>query len=336
MYLLKSIDYFKASLLDPFFAVEEILHNPEHSTFKDVQFDLTNIDSTDMSTFIVEHEVDKFLETSSDYEKEALTHYLIYRIQTQIASDRLSALTDNAPRPKPYDSKNLINLDIDKNNLVDIGSFNLGSGGFKYNDYIYNLTPVTNGSNSSYWLTQALIKYAEEGLPFKIRLDPFIEIAAAEYNPMMYKMHVYGKELDWARLSSLQSIEDGKWLDEKPYSNIGITDFVWIPSQTEVHFTCEELPKAKSISVRGSRYFHAIFDKKSKKITHCDGAIRIYDHDSFDKRSQYHVKNSEVTKIGKRVKIFQVDSPISEEVFGYLITNFFVWNYDIMGYFGAE
>jgi hypothetical protein len=334
---LSSIDYFKNSLLDPFFAVAEIIHNTTHPYQNAVLTDLNDINHSELASYVKEHEIDKLLEISQNKDLEERKHFLIHRLQTEIASERLVSLTDKSSRPKPYNQQNLTDLLIDDNNLADISSFDLSSGGFQYKDFIYNLAPITGGSNSSYWITQAIIYiYYDSGLPFKIRLDPFIEIKPKEYNPMMYKMYIYGKQLNWNRLKSLQTIDDGKWLNEKSYSDIGVTDYVWHPSEEEVHFTCEELPKGNQLKVRGSRYFHAIFDKKTEKVKHCDGAIRVYDEIEFSKRSAFHIKNSEVRKIGKRVKIFQLDEPVDQSVFGNLITNFFVWNYDVMSYFGAE
>jgi hypothetical protein len=334
---LYSIEYFKNSLLDSFFSVSEILDDSNHPYHEKVQADLNNFNPSEFRTYIKKYEIDKLLDRFDNKEIERRRFYLIHRIQNQIAFDRLCSLTDNSNRPAPYNNKNLRNLTIDQNGLAEINSFDISLGGFKYNGFVYNLTPITDASNSAYWISQAIIKHHYESkLPFKIRLDPFIEIKEKEYNPMMYKMHVYGKELNWERIKSLQSLEDGKWLNEKSYSDIGNTDFVWYPSQDEVHFTCEELPKSEHLKTRGSRYFHAIFDKKTGKVKHCDGAIRVYDNTEFEKRVLYHVKQSEVRKLGKRIKVFQLDAPINQSVFGSLIVNFFVWNYDVMGYFGAE
>ena len=105
------------------------------------------------------------------------------------------------------------------------------------------------------------------------------------------------------------------------------------PTAKEIHFTCEELPNKNEVHYRGSRYFHAIIDKKTGLVKHCDGAISIYSEDELEFRSKYHVRNSEVRKIGKRVKIFQLDDQIERKIFIDLITSYMVWNYDLIRYF---
>jgi len=59
---------------------------------------------------------------------------------------------------------------------------------------------------------------------------------------MFQKMLVYGRPLDWDRLRKLKE-EHGQYIDAKPYSEIGTTQYVWRPEENEIHFTCEELTK---------------------------------------------------------------------------------------------
>ena len=186
-------------------------------------------------------------------------------------------------------------------------------------------------------ISRTIIRLTEEkGLNFKIRLDPFIEEDKSKYRKTIQKMLVYGKPLDWKRLKVLKNEEHGKWIAEKANSNIGVTDFVWSPMGNEIHFTCEELPKTNLSGYRGSRFFHAIFDKTTGEIKHCDGANRFYKPEEFKKRTKYHVKDAQVRKIGTRIKIFQLDDRIDQNLFIKLITNFFVWNEDIQNYFGRK
>ena len=195
-------------------------------------------------------------------------------------------------------------------------------------------------SNSSYWIFQALMKYTlQNGINFKIRLYPLIEVSEKDYNPIFYKMHVHSKSLDWDRLCTLKNDEFGQWFDEKEYNRIGFTDYVWSPMGTELHFTCEELPKLDYKGIKSSRYFHAIFNKQSGKINHCDGALRVYSDYELALRSNYHIKDPSVRKVAKRIKIFQFerkennDKEIDQDVFCKLAVNYFVWNIDVQNYF---
>jgi len=111
------------------------------------------------------------------------------------------------------------------------------------------------------------------------------------------------------------------------------TEYAWMPRGKEVHFVCEELPLTAEVNERGSRYLHAVYDKKRHCITHLDGAVRIYTANELALRTTFHVRNS--GKVGKRVKIFRTDRAIEPNLLANLIPAFFVWNYDVARYFGA-
>jgi len=333
----KTIEYFKSCLIDPSFEIFEVLNNTSHYEHKNLIDDLNGIDKTSLEKYIEENKIDFYLREFEDKDQGRRAYYLIDLLHKEIAKERIMALRDDSPRPKPYDSENLRGIEIDSNNLVGIRNFNFYNDGYQYNDFVYKLTPPISQNNSSYWISRTIIRLAKEkGLNFKIRLDPFIEKHQSEYLPMQYKMFIYGRPLDWERLKKLNQDEFGQWLDEKSYSDIETTDFVWRPEENEIHFTCEELPKINCIDHRGSRFFHAIFDKTTGNIKHCDGALRFYTLKEFEKRIQYHIRNPEVRKIGTRIKIFQIDDIVDQSIFSILVVNYFVWNKDVQKYFGGE
>jgi len=297
----KTIEYFKSCLLDPMFEVFRILNNPSHEQYNNLIFDLNHIDKSSLEECVKENNIDFYLDKFENKGQGRRAYYLINLLHKEIAKERILALLDKSPRPKPYNSENLREIEIINDNLVSIKKFNIDDFGYQHNDFVYELTPsIITQSNSSYWISRAIIKFAKErGFNFKIRLDPFIEKHKSEYRPMFYKMFIYGKPLDWERLKKLSQDEFGQWFDEKSDSEIGITDFVWRPEGNELHFTCEELPKSNCIDYRGSRFFHAIFDKTTGNIKHCDGAIRFYSKEEFGEREKYHVKNLKLEKLGQ-------------------------------------
>ncbi|MBN8837687.1 MAG: hypothetical protein J0I09_10525 [Sphingobacteriia bacterium] len=330
----KSFEYFKSSLIDPFFELEEVLSNKTHPCYTNLQFDIDNIDPVILEKFVEENNIDKFLDRYEDKHRGRCKFYLIETIQKEIAEKRLEILSDTSNKTLPYTSENFNDINILENNLVYTNQFSLYNNGYNYKDYVYSLSPSTNASNSSYWISSVISNLIEErGLNFKIRLDPFVEKHCSDYSPMFYKMTIYGRKLDWNRLKNIQEDEHGRWMNENFISGTEWTDFVWRPEKNELHFTCEELPKIEDLKIRGSRYFHAIFDKVTGLIKHCDGAIRIYSNEEFNNRLKFHVRNAEVRKIGKRVKIFQLDDFIDQSTFGLIVTNFMVWNQDIFDYF---
>jgi hypothetical protein len=336
---IKTLEYFKNCLIDPFFEVFRILNNSSHAQYKNLLNDLNSIDKSILEKYIEEYNyVIAKINLLKDKDQGRRAFCFVDILHKEIAKERIKALCDKSLRPKPYNSKNLGEIEIDSNNLASIRKFDIYNFGYQYNKFVYSLAPaITSQTNSSYWISCTIIRLTEEkGLNFKIRLDPFIEEYKSEYKIMFQKMLVYGKPLDWERLRRLKEEEYGQWLDEKTYSKIGTTDFVWRPMGNEIHFTCEELPKINCLDYRGSRFFHAIFDKITGNIKHCDGAIRFYTLEEFKKRTQYHVRNTQVRKIGTRIKIFQIDDFIDQNVFTTLAATFFVWNEDIQKYFGGE
>lgn len=338
---LKSLNFFCGSLIDPMFEVFEILDNNEHKEHQKVLCDIKSLAPDELENFVDKYHINEIIGRQEDKETARRAYFLVHVLQKQINDQRKSKLTEITKRQVPYDSSNLIEVEIDDNQLVKMNVFNLSKYNLMLNDMVYMICPVNEESNSSYWLSQTIFKQQiQNNINFKVRLDPLKEIHKDQYNPMMYKMHVHGKPLDWDRLKTLRFDDFGQWFNEKEYEKIGFTDYVWSPKKDNtIHFTCEEVPKLEYNGIQSSRYFHAIFDKASGKINHCDGAIRFYMEDELTNRVHFQVKDPEVRKVGKRIKIFQFDSKdnrdteLGQDDFCDLVVNFFVWNQDVMNYF---
>lgn len=326
-----TLEYFKTSLLDAFFELPEIMDNPSHPQYENLQKDLNNINADDLKKYTEENRIDRFLERFDNKHLERCRFYLVDKIRNQISTDRLEILAQ--PNiSAPYTSTNFGGVAILENNLVSSSDFTSFGNAFKYGDFVYHLSPSTDASNSSYWISESIGELIfKKKINFKIRLDPFVEKNIDDYSPMMYKMTVYGTKLDWEKLLTLKEDDHGRWMSER--QDTQWTDYVWRPEKGEIHFTCEELPNLNEIAYRGSRYFHAIFDKSTGLIKHCDGAIRIYNQYEYQERLNYHIRNAEVRKSGKRVKLFQVDQEIDKFDFMKLATSFMVWNQDVFDYF---
>jgi hypothetical protein len=328
----RTLPFFCNSLIDPFFEVFEILDTPNHPQYQNLVEDIAGIDANELGVYVIQHHVDIYLNKWEDKNLGRRAYFIIDKLQNGMAEARLNSLLSEEVRPAPYNSQNLHGMELDGNNLVSTEHFD---GAFVHNGYGYILCPSIIGSNSSYWTTNAILQIMnEKKVDFKIRLDPFIEKALIEFNPMMYRMTVYGTPLKWDELKNLKNENHGRWIDETQHQNFCVTEYVWRPSEKEINFTCEELPSEKFISSRGSRYFHAIFCKKTGRITHCDGAIRFYNEEEFSFRLNYHVRNNEARKIGKRIKLFQINNTdLTQEQFALLLKSFMVWNDDILKYF---
>lgn len=338
---LKSLKYFCGTLMDPMFEVFEVLDNKDHEEHQNLLSDIKSLDSDALNEFVAKYHIEEIVSRQEDKETAERAHFLVHVLQSQISEQRKNKLIEITERHAPYDSSNLIEVEINDNQLVKMDIFDLSRYSLKFNDKVYMLCPVNEVTNSSYWLSSAIFKQqTENNINFKIRLDPLKEIHNDQYNPMMYKMHVHGKPLDWEKLRTLRFDDFGQWFNEKDYEKAGFTDYVWSPKKDNtIHFTCEEVPKIGYHGIRSSRYLHTIINKNTGRVNHCDGAIRFYTKEELARRVQFQVKDPEARKVGRRIKIFQFDSKdnnnveLGKEDFCDLAVNFFVWNNDVINYF---
>ncbi|MGK7392605.1 MAG: hypothetical protein ACNS60_19785 [Candidatus Cyclobacteriaceae bacterium M2_1C_046] len=332
---LKSLNYFKKLQTGAYHKINAISNSSDHPLKVQVMEDLMSLN---------QEEVDEFLNTKSylfdrfnDKQMAAREMILEYHIAHLIAKERLNLLKlKSNKRPAPYDMEDFSDLLIDDNGLINLKELNRHNLNISIKENVYQLCPMLNQFNSSHWLELLIINETfRNNRNFMIRLDPLMKEPIQEFQPYVALMELYGKKLDWERIRKLKSDETGQWLAEGGLSTRSIfrTDYVWHPQGKEIHFTCEELPKRDFVETRGSRYFHAILDKETGYVSHCDGALRIYNNDNYDKRIDYHIHQPEVRKVGKRIKIFQIDEEIDQNLFMKLATNFLVWNQDAINYF---
>jgi hypothetical protein len=332
--------YFSSCLTDTMYEVYEVLDNKQHSERKKLLNDINSIEKLELEKFVNENNIGCYTNRIEGGDFERKLFFFIHLMNKDIATNRIEKLLDTKDRPSPYNSENLQSITIYKHNLVSIKDFNLKKNRIEKGDYVYTLCPILEQSNSSYWISYKLLEFAKElKLNFKIRLDPFTEVPIKAFNLMKYKMLVHGKKLEWERLINLRNDDFGQWFNEKENDRVGFTDYIWAPKDNEIHFTCEELPKETFNGKKISRYFHAIFKKDTGGIIHCDGALRVYSECELLNRLRFHVKESEVRKVGARIKIFQYNSnendgkEIDQDAFCQLVISFFIWNDDVQEYF---
>lgn len=332
---LLSLPYFASSQVDVMFEIWDVSEKSDHPFHNQLKADIENINSTDLEAYTQQHNINMMLGRFLDKELARRVFYLTHLIQKEVAKEILNEISRDIERQLPYTSSNLSGFELDGHQLISTQHFN-GFRGLLINGFGYELCPSIPASNSMYWAGQALAEItSKQGHLFRVRLHPFIEKPLKDYRQMMYKMTVYGRPLDWDRLSVLMDDDFGQWLNEYQNDDTQYTDYVWSAKKNdELHFSCEEVPKQEVREIRGSRYFHAIFDKQSGTIKHCDGAIRLYSQDELEYRCRYHLKDAEVRKIGHRIKLFQGDDlKMSTEDFTLLARAFFVWNNDVHQYF---
>ena len=239
-------------------------------------------------------------------------------------------------RPQPYTHPDLVDMNLSPHFLVNMRDFDLNKGLLNRNDTIFQITPSLPAHNSLYWVQRNLFELNLSKInSIRIRIDPFMIKSLNKYNPIFYKMLIYGRNLDWERIERIKDSEHCSWCpDDEDANDWNKTDLVWIKRDDGVHFLCEEVPNTKEILKRGSRYFHSIFNPKTKLINHADGSIRIYSKNDLENRIQTHVRK--IGKIGVHVKLFEINGEISQKKWSELVQNFFIWNEDIRDYFQSE
>ncbi|MEP7376812.1 MAG: hypothetical protein ABI675_25665 [Chitinophagaceae bacterium] len=341
---MQSLPYFASSVMAPMFEVYEVYDKPEHEAYKALLNDLNEISGEQVLFYVNESEIKHLFGRHKTIIDRKLLIF-IFLISNEIDALRIRHLLSRSILPPlPYNHPELSATELDNNFLVKSSDFNTENGGICTPNTAFILLPGTDAINSSYWLHGALFSIGHNEL-IRVRLDPLIYAPVESFNPMMYKMQVYGTVFNWNRIKALRNIEHTQFLPEFPSSgDIERTDVVWKPVDDEIHFTCEEMPKSERLSVRGSRYFHAIFQRDSGILKHCDAAIRFYTDEEYQTRLSRHIKANEVTRIGKRIKVFQIDvpkdqvlsQPITHQHFINLVTSFYVWNEDVLNYFNSN
>jgi|GEM_PF-1114559 hypothetical protein len=252
-------------------------------------------------------------------------------IDDEIYRRRREALFQKGPETPPYQHPALSGIEPDHHMLVPLSGFNTRLGFMVRNGYVFSPTPPTRSVNSQFWSSRVLFRIqAVESV--HIRLDPLLVARREDYRASVYKVDVFGRDLDWERIRNLKGEETARWMPDEMTSEIHFTDLVWQCRDDGVHFECEEIPKRAD--KRPSRYFHSILDPGTLTFIHTDAAVRFYTQEELEVRKQTHLNH--LSKVGIRVKLFRVDCPLNLQTWTTLIAGSFFWNNDIQRYFRAE
>lgn len=314
--------YFIYDVLPPLY-LDKIYIDVNHQLHEELLFDLEMVNEEDVLRYYNKYEnLLNFLNPKIPKMLYAKISLLGDLIANSIYEDRLQALLHN----KPYDRKEFEGL-YDEEYLIKINKKSKTYDSIFIDNNRYGLCLQYNAFNSSYWISMELNKLNLDEMELKIRPDPFLK----NFSILILKSTVFSKPLNWNNIRFLKNDDKGKF---ENYKTGEVTEYLWHPRKNnEVIFTCEELPPKNQINLRGSRYFHAIFEKDSGKFQHCDGSIKIYNEKSYEKRLGLSIDNNEINDIGNEVKIFRVDNNIPKEKFTSLISSYFYWNHDLINYF---
>ncbi len=334
----RTFEYFASDPLDVMFTVFEVADDSLHPKHRDLVRDLGDITGDELIQFREEGKYNHLISRKNvrSEERETKLWFMVDYLHRTIASKRLLILANKlgAEKPAPLDHPALKDIEMNNENLVPLREFTTNGTQLTRNGFSFTMSPIVSQSNSSYWLLTMLTNSNLKNRSW-VRLDPFIVRGRKGVQKSFLQNVDWGKPLNWNSLKELQNPEHGQWMPSGLSSkDIKRTDFVWLPDHDKLHFTCEELPFATAIRERGSRYFHAVYDKKKGVLIHCDGAIRVYDGKEIEFRLNCHLKSPEVRKVGRRVKMFQIAGEVTEDEFSGMASAYYVWNEDVVKYFG--
>ena len=329
------LNFFAAGSCAPMFSLPDIARDSAHPFHDRLHEQMERVPEQEIERLIADRRFRFFHNgTRAALSKKAKEWYIIELLGSEIPSLRRRLLTQGffADRPDPYCHPALADIEITHDFLVPLREFDTGCGGLARAGFVFSMIPVTESVNASYWLARTLTTSLREEV--FIRLDPLLISPIEDYRTTMYKMLVYGRALDWDRFAQLHEEDHGRWLPGKLTSGVKCTEYVWTPRENEVHFRCEEIIDANRVLLWGCRYLHAVYQPNTERILHLDGALRFLSDDEFALRQSCHLRHA--GKIGNRIKLFRIDAPVKREHLVEIAPQFFVWNYDIARYFGAD
>jgi hypothetical protein len=245
---------------------------------------------------------------------------------------RLLAAGPGLDRPAPYNHQALADIELTEDQLVPLSEFEVGDLALTRNGHTFAPVPPINGQNAAYWFMQTVVRRGLQGA-VSVRLDPLMHRPSDAFSHVAYKMWLYGRRLDLSQLPGISQEQFGRWLPGRMSRSAEFTDYVWSPRDGELHLTLEELPKLADVTIRGSRYLHAIYDPAKELVVHLDGAVRVFDPNQWRERASRHVRHS--GKAGVRVKTFHLDREVEVEDMTCLAACYFVWNYDVAKFCGV-
>ena len=104
-------------------------------------------------------------------------------------------------------------------------------------------------------------------------------------------------------------------------------------------FEIEEVALPQSdVSRRGdfiiNRYMHSIRNMKDHQFIHLDGAVRIYQKGSYERRVATDLPSA--SKADRYIKLFKLNGKINDTDWTELVTHFFRENDDVRQFLGGK
>lgn len=223
--------------------------------------------------------------------------------------------------------------ETDKRCLVSLKDLNqIAPGVFEYEGvavfahrYFRRSLSQINNLNDTF-LSKLYELKNHENLDLKIALDPHSIGLIKSYRSPIELEYWWGPKFN----DSLMDIPSGVTRHESPererfFHGISRTEFWWHKQDGIQSLECEEIRDIPTFGVShedyGCRYVHSMIDKKTEKPFHLDGAIRVYDEDSFIERLDV-----DISKAGKDttyIKLWRIDGELDISTWKDLICHFY-------------
>jgi hypothetical protein len=128
--------------------------------------------------------------------------------------------------------------------------------------------------------------------------------------------------------------------DDQSFHKLERTEFFWSSRDGKHTLEIEELVQEANILDEGprsfgTRYLHTIVDEKTGAIEHCDGAVKVYDQQDYDKRRAPAVDISKAPKATRYHKLWRVYGTMALADWKALIHDYYRDNNAIAEYFGC-
>lgn len=171
----------------------------------------------------------------------------------------------------------------------------------------------------------------------RVALDPDMVGLASTYRPHLEHQYWWGPEFDDDLSRIPVGVAQHRSNDvERFFTGIERTEFRWGARDAERIFEAEEIRDVPTFDPRAKRYacryVHAIVSSGGG-IGHFDGAVRVYDEDSFSARRAVDIAHTERAPIYD--KLWRVDGDIPVSVWKRLLSDYFRDNHLVGEYLGA-
>lgn len=202
-----------------------------------------------------------------------------------------------------------------------------------------------------------LAKAKASGLDVSIRIDPRRKTAAKNYT----KEGLFEADYWHGPPFSRSLLEDKKENSRTQHRSTGVINMSYDARYTIFRtkmmdanlreFSIEEycpleLPSGDTSSAWGDKYYiqkfgHLVYDQKTKRFEHVDGAVRVFIADDYEEHFNKIQQGSDIDeKVGKREKMFLVKRKDGEPGFNLdvaqeLLTEWFRYNPHIQEYFSG-